>query len=244
VRGAFSLAHVSDVHAWRARIDADRARAALNQNRELTSITALIERRSRTAGSLALILSGSTARGKRTRVSDLDYHVIGARPDVRGVREDIDLYSDEPSEFMAKLRSGDDFAYWSIWYGCVLFDSGVVHEAAKLVAATDGWPDPQRKLRQARSAIDFAGAMVTSGDHERAIEEVRTALSLAARWWLLSHDVFPLARDELSDQLQQTGAPALADGLRATIHGRPGVSQLLEAIGTAAELTSSDAVAR
>lgn len=243
VRGAISSARVSHPRAWQARIDTDRERAALNQTHELASITAVVEKRSRAAGSLALILTGSTARGRRTQVSDLDYHVIGARPDVRGLRQDIDLYSDEPDDFMEKLRSGDDFAYWSVWYGCVLFDSGVVHQAARFVAGSDCWPDAERKLRQAHSALDFAESMVESGDHDRAIGETRIALSLTARWWLLSHDVFPLARDELSDQLTQTGALALAAGLGATIHGRPDASQLLTAIRLARELTASRAVA-
>lgn len=243
LRGAMSKAHVSHPHAWQARIAADRERATLNQTRELAEVTAMIERRSRAAGSSALILTGSTARGRRTYISDLDYHVIGPRPDVRDLREEIDLYSDDPGEFMRKLRSGDDFAYWSIWYGCVLFDTGVVQQAAEFVASSDGWPDPDRKLLQARSALDFASSMVESGDHQRAIEEARVALSLTARWWLLSHDVFPLARDELSDQLRGTGALALAAGLQATIHGRPDASQLLAAIRTANELTASHAVA-
>ncbi len=171
-------------------------------------------------------------------MSDLDYHVIGPRPDVRGLREDIDLYSDEPDGFMEKLRSGDDFAYWSIWYGCVLFDSGVVHRGARYVASSHGWPDAERKLLQARGALEFARAMVESGDQGRAIEEARVALSLTARWWLLSHDVFPLARVEMIDQLRQAGAPALAAGLAATIHEPPGVSQLLTAIRTADALAA------
>jgi hypothetical protein len=66
----------------------------------------VVEARSRELGALALILSGSTARGRRTRVSDLDYPVIGPRPEINDSPEDIDLYSDDPDRFMDKLRSG------------------------------------------------------------------------------------------------------------------------------------------
>jgi len=76
---------------------------------------------------------------------------------------DIDLYADEVDCFWAKLKGGDDFAHWSVWYGCVLFDSGVMREAAEYVGERGAWPDLERKLRQARSALDFAEQMVDSG---------------------------------------------------------------------------------
>jgi hypothetical protein len=78
-----------------------------------------------------------------------------------------------------------------------LFDSGVVRAGAASIAREDLWPDPIRKLGQARTTLEFAHKMVASGDHEAALEKVRAALSLLARWWLLKHDVFPLSRDEL-----------------------------------------------
>jgi hypothetical protein len=103
-----------------------------------------------------LVLTGSTARGRRTAVSDLDYHVIGARPKIDDLPADIDLYCDEPSEFTAKLVRGDDFAHWTLRYGCILFDTGVMCDAAAYVVSHDAWPDPTRKLRQAKRALDFA----------------------------------------------------------------------------------------
>ena len=51
-------------------------------------------------------------------------------------------------------------------------------------------------------------------------------LSLVARWWLLTHDVFPLARDELSEQLSALGQRELAAGLHSCIHGRPPAAEL------------------
>ena len=147
-RGALMRLAPADPSVWEARLRFDRESAARNQSPELASITEAIEARGRDAGAEAIILSGSTARGRRTRVSDLDYHVIGASSlQVADLPQDIDLYADEVDRFWAKLRAGDDFAHWSVWYGCVLFDSGVMREAAAFVAEHDAWPDPERKLR-------------------------------------------------------------------------------------------------
>ncbi|HEU4904739.1 MAG TPA: hypothetical protein VFT19_01315, partial [Solirubrobacterales bacterium] len=186
-----------DVEMWTSRLPGDRRRAAHHQTAELARITAAVESRARRLGAAALVLTGSTARGRRSAVSDLDYHVIGARPDLAGLPAEIDLYCDEPEELVAKLERGDDFAHWTLRHGCVLFDSGVLREAAAEAAERDLWPDPERKLRQARQTLDFAERLLASGDHAAALEQVRGALSLTARWWLLAHDVFPLARAEL-----------------------------------------------
>lgn len=149
VRGALSKMDVADAGVWADRLRFDRARAASNQTSELAAITATVEARGRDVGARALILSGSTARARRTRVSDLDYHVIGRRPEIGQPEEDVDLVSDDAETFMAKLRTGDDLVHWSVWYGCVLFDDGVVQSAATHVASHDGWPDATRKMRQA-----------------------------------------------------------------------------------------------
>lgn len=243
VRGALSGIDLTDSGVWDERLRSDRERASRHQTPELAAITAVVETRSRELGALALILSGSTARGRRTRVSDLDYHVIGPRPETKDLPEDIDLYSDDPQRFMDKLRSGDDFAHWSLWYGCVVFDAGVVKRAAEYAARNNAWPDPARKLRQAQETLDFAARMVESGDYERALEEVRGALSLAARWWLLSHDVFPLARDELSGQLIELGQVELAAALKMSIHQRPNLAFLARTVTSARTLTISEPAA-
>lgn len=230
VRGAFARVDVEDDAVWSHRLRSDRQRAARNQTHDLLAVTAAVEARSRQLGADAVILSGSTARARRTRVSDLDYHVIGAPPSVDDLQEDIDLYTDTPGSFEQKLRTGDDFAHWSVWYGCVLFDSGVVRAGAAAIAREDLWPDPVRKLEQARTTLEFADKMVASGDDDAALEQVRAALSLVARWWLLKHEVFPLARDELSEQLSQLGQPELAEGLHSCIHARPPASALLSMV--------------
>ena len=122
-----------DPELWASRLLLDRERAARHQTTELASITAAVQSRSHELGAAALILTGSTARGARTALSDLDYHVIGARPSLDDLSADIDLYCDYPAELEAKLAAGDDFAHWSARYGCVLFDDGAFEAA---VAAT------------------------------------------------------------------------------------------------------------
>jgi predicted nucleotidyltransferase len=230
-RGALALLDPADEEVWSDRLRFDRERASLHQSQELAAITEAVEERARSAGAAAVVLSGSTARGRRTSVSDLDYHVIGIPSlQVADLPEDIDLYADELNRFWAKLRDGDDFAHWSVWYGCVLFDSGVMREAARYVADRDLWPDPERKFRQARAALDFAEKMLASGDYEAALEQVRGALSLTARWLLLSHDVFPLARDELPGQLEQLGRADLARPLRRSILEHPSAEDLRDAV--------------
>jgi hypothetical protein len=230
-RGALGQIALHDSEAWTGRLHFDRERAAQHQSPELSAITQVVRERACAAGAAALLLTGSTARDRRTRVSDLDYHVIGtASLQVADLPEDIDLYTDETDRFWGKLREGDDFAHWSVWYGCVLFDSGVIREAVKYVAEQNAWPDSDRKLLQARRALDFADQLLESGDYGAALEQVRGTLSLTARWLLLSHDVFPLARDELSEQLEQLGQAELAAALRCSIRERPSNEYLCEAL--------------
>lgn len=238
VRGALSEMDVADAGVWTDRLRFDRARAARNQPSELAAITATVEARSRDAGARALILSGSTARARRTRVSDLDYHVIGGRPEIGHPAEDVDLYCDDAKSFMAKLRSGDDLVHWSVWYGCILFDDGVVQSAATHVASHDGWPDATRKVRQAQSALSFTERIVDSGDRGAALEQVRGVLSLTARWLLLAHDVFPLSRDELSDQVLDLGCSDLAAALHRSMHCEPELDELATGVRLVKHLTS------
>lgn len=233
--------NVADADVWTDRLRFDRDRAVRNQPSGLAAITATVEARSQDVGARALILSGSTARARRTRVSDLDYHVIGRRPNIGHPAEDIDLHCDDAETFMAKLRAGDDLVHWSVWYGCVLFDDGVVQSAATHVAGHDGWPDANRKRRQAQSALSFTRRIVNSGDRGAAIEQVRGILSLTARWLLLAHDVFPLSRDELSGQVLDLGCFDLAAALHRSIHCEPKLDELATGARLVEHLTSLSA---
>lgn len=228
-----------DPELWNSRLLLDRERAAANQSKALLEITRAIEARSQELGAAALVLTGSTARNRRTRVSDLDYHVIGGKPEVEGLPSDIDLYSDEPNAFLAKLFRGDDFAHWTLRYGCILFDNDVLRQAAITSIEQDLWPDSERKLRQAKRAIDFSRKVASTGDYAALLELSRGAFSLTARWWLLSHDVFPLARDELAEQLKETDQPGLAAALEGSIHRRPTVAAIAGWLDEADRLTTA-----
>jgi hypothetical protein len=225
-----------DGELWVSRLLSDRRCATRHQTADLARITAAVESRARRLGAAALVLTGSTARGRRSAVSDLDYHVIGAHPDLGDLPAEIDLYCDDPAEFADKLERGDDFAHWTLRHGCVLFDSGALLDAAAQAAERDLWPDPERKLRQARRTLEFAERLLASGDHAAALEQARGALSLTARWWLLAHDVFPLSRAELPAQLRDLGQPALAHVLEAAIHDRPDMDDLGASVATARAL--------
>lgn len=230
-RGALAQLAPADRDVWVERLQFDCQRLAGNQAGGLLAIIDGVAARARDAGAEALVLSGSAARGRRTGVSDIDFHVIGASSvGIADLPADIDLYADDIDRFWSKIRRGDDFAHWSVWYGCVLFDSGVMHEAATFVAEQDAWPDPERKFRQAGGALDFAEQISQSGDYGAALEQARGALSLVARWVLLSSDVFPLARDELAGQLEQLGQPQLAIDLRRSIWERPSLGDLRDAL--------------
>jgi hypothetical protein len=228
-----------DPELWNSRLLLDRERAAANQSEALAEITRAIETRSHESGAAALVLTGSTARNRRTKVSDLDYHVIGSQPVAGGLPSDIDLYSDEPNAFLAKLFKGDDFAHWTLRYGCILFDNDVLRQAAATAIEQDLWPDSARKLRQAKRAIGFSQKIASTGDYAATLEFSRGALSLTARWWLLSHDVFPLARDELAQQLVETDQPELAVALENLIHRRPTVTAITSWLAAAEGLTTS-----
>jgi hypothetical protein len=239
-RGGLAELNAGERTVWEERLRFDRERAARYQSSELAAITKAVVERAKAADAEAVVLSGSTARGHRTDVSDLDYHVVGASSLlVADLPADIDLYADGVDRFWGKLREGDDFAHWSVWYGCVLCDSGVMREAAAFVSGRNAWPDAERKLRQARGSLDFAAEIAESGDYGAALEQTRGALSLAARWVLLSHDAFPLARDEMPAQLDALGRARLARDLRRSIRERPPTRDLQAAIAHAQAIVNA-----
>jgi hypothetical protein len=185
-----------------------------------------VTRRARESGAAALLLTGSTARGTRTAISDLDYHLVGEPVATDDLSGELDLHVVSPALLNLRLREGDDFTHWSLRFGCVVFDDGIIRDSIRLVAEQRLWPDPARKKQQARKSLGIARAMVESGDHDAAVEQVRTALSLIARWRLLEDGQFPLTRAELPAQLEELGHTGLAIDLDATIHDAPPLDRL------------------
>ncbi len=203
---------------WARRLERDAGGIARRLPRDLLELHSAVVARARDAAAHGLILSGSTARSRRTPISDLDYHLIGPPIFTRDLSSQLDLHALTPSELDAHILAGDDFVQWSLRFGLIVFDDGHLRRATTLIATSKPWPDADRKRQHAAKSIDLARRMVASGDQDAAQEQVRTALSLAARAQLLGAGVFPGARDELSHQLAEIGLHHVGEALASTIH--------------------------
>jgi hypothetical protein len=207
----------SDDRLWARKLAADQRRAARLQTPQQRTVTDTIRRRAVDGGAVAMALTGSTARGCRTEVSDLDYHIVGSRPSTADLPGDVDIYAGDEARFWDKLRSGDDLVQWTLRFGCVLFDTGVLRQGLGAIARQALWPDPRSKLARVPELRALAARLIDMGDIDAAQDQVRATLTSAARGLLLDAGVFPLARSELPAQLEGIGQNGLADGLRATI---------------------------
>lgn len=221
---------------WQDRVERDPRRALELLPRRLGELHRLLTVRARDSGANALLLSGSTARGTRTEISDLDYHLVGEPIATSDMPAELDLHVVSVAKLRERLDEGDDFTQWSLRFGLVVFDDGVIRDAVREIVEHRLWPDPVRKRQQAEKSLQIARAMVESDDQDAAIEQVRTALTLTARWHLLEHRLFPLSRGELPSQLQGLGATDLAASLADTIHGAPALAELARSVQSATEL--------
>ena len=230
-----------DAGAWDQRLRSDGAIAQRNQTLELQQITELVVKRAILGGARGVALTGSTARAKRTTISDLDYHVVGNRPEVRDLPADVDIYESPPEKMRAKLVQGDDFVQWTLCCGCILYDTGVFREAASTIVQRDLWPNGESKLQRLPELRCLAERLIGVRDRDAAQDQVRAALTSAARGVLLQRGVFALARSELPAQLRLVNADILADSLEAAIYAEPTLETLasmLEAV-VALELVSA-----
>jgi hypothetical protein len=215
---------------WQSRLSSDRNLIGNLLPQNLRGVHSEVVKRAEKANADGLLLTGSTARGTRTQISDLDYHLVGDSIDSRDLPEELDIHVVSAETFQRRLLDGDDFTQWSLRFGLVVFDEGALKEAVWLIEAQDLWPDADRKRRQSEKSLSIARAMVESGDLDAAIEQVRTALTLTARWRLLESGQFPLSRGELAAQLQTVGLGDLGASLAATIHGAPTLIELMRSV--------------
>jgi hypothetical protein len=226
---------------WPRRVETDRRALMERLPSSLVDLHAAVTDRAASAGAAALILSGSTARAHRTDISDLDYHVIGGEPiDTSGLSRELDLHVLTPQELRSELMVGDDFVQWSLRFGLVVFDRGPVRDALALIAERRLWPDAERKRVHAVKSLHLAHRFVATGDQDAALTQVRTALSLAARAYLLHRRVFPLSRAELPSQLHEMGQVDAAVALSRCIHAVPSLGELDWAASTGAALVDGD----
>lgn len=206
---------------WETRMREDRRRAAGLKTPSQRQATETILQRALDLGAEAVVLTGSTVRARRTAMSDLDFMIVGERPDCSGVQEDIDVYAAGATAFWERLLAGDDYIQWTLRFGWVLHDDGILHAASDHIRASGLTPSAGRKLTQARRGLSLARLVLDSGDVEAAREQCRAALTTVARWLLIVNGVFPLARDELSDQVLALGCFDLAAALHRLIHDEP-----------------------
>jgi hypothetical protein len=184
------------------------------------------------AGAESFALTGSTARRRRTAISDLDYHIVGARrrPEVNDLPGEVDIVTTTTVRFHQQLIKGDDFAQWTLRYGYILHDSGPMRDAIKLLVARDLWPSPAAKLARLPDHRREAERLLTMSDRDAAQQQIRAMLTTAARGLLLAGGVFPLARSELPRQLEHLGHVALAGQLESVIWDAPELPQLARAV--------------
>jgi hypothetical protein len=202
---------------WARRMREDRDRAEHAQTSAQQAITATVIKRAIALGASGFALTGSTARKRRTAISDLDYHVIGKRPDVSDLPGDIDVVATSAVRFRSRLIQGDDFIQWTLRCGCILYDVGVMRDGVQLIVEGDLWPSSQRKLDSLAMHRAEVERLIQMGDQSAAQEHLRAMLTTAARGLLLQARVFPLARKELPTQLERAGHVPLAKELRSTI---------------------------
>ncbi len=221
-----SVAAVVTATDWEERLRDDRQRAARNQSPTQQQITKTLMRRAREDRAEAFALTGSTARGQRTAISDLDYHVVGDRPRYDDLPDDVDVYVTDVDRFWSKLLEGDDMVQWTLRFGCILHDSGAFREGLAVIERDRIWPDPARHLIRLPRIAAFAARLIKMEDEDAALDQVRAGLTSRARAFLLAARVFPLARSELPAQLEAIGGRDLAVALSRTVHAKPGLGEL------------------
>jgi predicted nucleotidyltransferase len=218
---------------WADRLRDDRERAFLFQTPSLQMVTAEVLRRAADAGALAVALTGSTARGHRTAISDLDFHLVGTRPDLSDLPAEVDLVADSLRRFQRRLAEGDDFVQWTVRLGCVLHDPHGIFRTAYAQILREGlWPDPYRKFERAEALALLAERVLAIEDREAGQEHIRGGLTSLARGYLLAEEIFPRARDELATQLSDAGRGESARWLHRSIHEALNLDDLRAALGS------------
>jgi len=222
-----ALADVPAHASWDARLKEDRRRASALQTPAQQQATETILQRALAVGAEAVALTGSTVRARRTAISDLDFMVLGERPGFSGIDEDVDVYAAGAEAFWRRLVAGDDYIQWTLRFGCVLHDDGILREASRYIEEKGLEPSAERKLVQAHRGLSLARLVLESGDLEATREQSRAALTTVARWLLIANGVFPLSRDELAGQVLALGYFDLAAALDRLIHVQPCREELL-----------------
>jgi hypothetical protein len=241
VSAADAAVRVSVDARWSARLRGDLRRAVALQTPSQREATETILQRAIACGVEAVALTGSTVRARRTAVSDLDFMIVGERPDSGGVSEDVDVYAASAGAFWERLLAGDDYIQWTLRFGCILHDAGILRAASRHIEEHHLTPSAERKRTQAHRGLSLARYVLDSGDVDAAHEQSRAALTTVARWLLIANGEFPLSRDELSEQLLVLGCPELAIALHRLIHHEPSIDELRTGLQLGEKLIGSGA---
>lgn len=230
----------TDDRLWDAKLSADLRRARRNQTPAQHRITCEIRQRAAKSGADAVAVTGSTARNRRTEISDLDYHVVGARFKSSDLPGDVDVYFGDADRFWSKLRAGDDFVQWTLRFGCILMDRGIFRAGLRSIALEEMWPDADAKFARLPEMQELACRLIKMGDRDAAQDQVRATLTSLARGLLLESRVFPLARKELPGQLRRITHATVADALEQSIYEKPTLTDLRTALGVLEDATRVD----
>ena len=106
-----------DHAAWQTRLINDQQRTRDFLPAGLRTLHDAVTARARESHAQALLLTGSTARGTRTAVSDLDYHLIGEPIVTDDLSGELDLHVLSATLLNTRLREGDDFTQLSLRFG-------------------------------------------------------------------------------------------------------------------------------
>jgi predicted nucleotidyltransferase/uncharacterized protein (UPF0332 family) len=159
---------------------------------------------------LAVILIGSVARNVATSKSDLDLLVIGETEAVIARNDRLHVQFLRMSEFLERLRGGDDFAAWCVRYGIPIVRTDVWDRITQSEEAKT-WPNWRKKIEHATRRLLLANDLLAVRDEEAAAEELTYAVSHVGRAILLSKGLFPLSRPEMITQLADVGYSRLSE---------------------------------
>lgn len=161
------------------------------------------------ADAAIVVLVGSGARNTMNVRSDVDVLVLHDESHRIQFRcpGDVHVQQDNRSNFLKRLKDGDDYPSWALRFGIPISDPDgwwVKHVKAEM--DNPHWPNWRPKVCYASKRMAMALELLEVGDIDAAAEELMFAASHVARAVLLQHGVFPLSRPELPSQLQAIDA--------------------------------------
>ena len=175
-----------------------------------------------------VILVGSGARDTMNVRSDVDILVLHDESHWIHLKcpGDVHMQQDSRSNFLRRLKDGDDYPGWALRFGIPICDPyGWWAKHVKAELDNPHWPDWRTKVCYARKRMIMALELLEVGDIDAASEELMFAASHVARAVLLQHGVFPLSRPELPSQLEAIDSD-LARLLKRLIDAEVDISSL------------------